>query len=191
MAIQNKSNHINFIQVQIRLIPIHVRLFITITTEAINQLPLEITFRDLGCPLNHFCFRFINFHFQKCRDPNPLLDPIGGSKLEPGLLRRFQSKHSFHFIKFFYFQKCCDPNPRLDPVGGSKLEPGLLRHFQLSFQNICLCYSILDFLITRKHFFSGNPINTYNFKGPLTFSFNKMHLQNDAFLLCPCNVKDT
>ena len=89
----------------------------------------------------------------------------------------------------FSFQKCRDPNPRLDPVGGSKLEPDLLRHFQLSFQNICLCYSILDFLITRKHFFSGNPIYTYNFKRPLTFTFNKMHLQNDVFLLCPCNVK--
>ena len=105
MAIQNKSNHINFIQVQIRLIPIHVSLFITITIEAINQLPLEITFRDLGCPLNPFCFRFINFHFQKCRDLNPLLDPIGGSKLEPGLLRCFQSKHSFHFINFFFIFK--------------------------------------------------------------------------------------
>ena len=89
----------------------------------------------------------------------------------------------------FSFQKCRDPNPQLDPVGGSKLEPGLLRHFQLSFQNICLCYSILDFLITRKHFFSGNPINTYNFKRPLTFTFNKMHLQNNAFLQYQCNVK--
>ena len=190
MAIQNKSNHINFIQVQIRLIPIHIRLFITITTEAINQLPLEITFRDLGCPLNPFCFRFINFHFQKCRDPNPLLDPIGGSRWSPVYSDVFNQNIYFVLLNFS-FQKCRDPNPRLDPVGGSKLEPGLLRHFQLSFQNICLCYSILDFLITRKHFFSGNPINTYNFKGPLTFSFNKMHLQNDAFLLCPCNVKDT
>ena len=91
----------------------------------------------------------------------------------------------------FSFQKGRDPNPRLDPVGGSKLEPGLLRQFQLSFQNICLCYSILDFLMSRNHFFSGNPINTYNFKRPLTFTFNKMHLQNDAFLQYQCNVKDT
>ena len=77
----------------------------------------------------------LNFHFQKCRDPNSLLDHVGGSKLEPGLLRNFQSKHLFGFIKFF-FQKCRDSNHRLDPVGGSKLEPGLLLHFQLSSQNI-------------------------------------------------------
>ena len=36
------------------------------------------------------------------RDLNPLLDPVGGSKLEPGLLRRFQSKHLFRLIKFFF-----------------------------------------------------------------------------------------
>ena len=117
-----------------------------------------------------------NFHFQKCRDPNLLLDPVGGSKLEPGLLRHFQSKHFCLVLLNFYFQKCRDPNPRLDPVNGSKLEPGLLRHFQLSSQNICLCYSIIDFLIMRKHFISGNPTNTYKFKRPITFTFNKMHL---------------
>ena len=98
----DRSNHINFIQVQIRLIPIHIRLFITITTEAINQLPFSITFHDLGCPFKTFCFVILNFHFQKCRDPNPRLDPVGGSKLEPGLLRRFQSKHLFCLIKFLF-----------------------------------------------------------------------------------------
>ena len=135
MAIQNQPNHINFIQVQISLIPIHIRLFITITTEAINQLPLEITFHDLGCPFKTFCFVILNVHFQKCRDPNPRLDPVGGSKLEPVYSDVFNQ--SIHFILLnFYFQKCRDPNPRLDPVGGSKLEPGLLRHFQLSFQNM-------------------------------------------------------
>ena len=102
MTIQNKSNHINFIQIQIRLIPKHIRLFITITTEAINQIPLANTFHDLGCPFKTFCFVILNFHFQKCRDPNPRLDLVGGSKLEPGLLRRFQSKHSFCLIKFLF-----------------------------------------------------------------------------------------
>ena len=103
MAIQNQPNHINFIQVQIRLIPIHIRLFITITAEAINQLPFfTITFHNLGCPFKTFCFVILNFHFQKCRDPNPLLDPVGGSKLEPGLLRRFQSTHLFCLIKFLF-----------------------------------------------------------------------------------------
>ena len=37
----------------------------------------------------------------------------------------------------------------------------------------------------------GNPINIYKFKRPITFTFNKMHLPNSAFIQCLCNVKDT
>ena len=144
-----------------------------------------------------FVIVLLNCHFQKCRDPNPLLDPVGGSKLEPGLLRRFQSKHLFVLLNF-YFQKCRDQNPRLDLVGGSKLEPGLLRHFQLFSQNICfvlLNFSFSKvsrpesstrperrirtgarftptFLIKRKHLFSGNPMTIYKFKTPITFTLN-------------------
>ena len=75
---------------------------IIITADANNQLPLEITFHDLGCPFKTFCFVILKFQFQKCRDPNPRLDPIGRSKLEPGLLRHFQSKHLFRFIKCLF-----------------------------------------------------------------------------------------
>ena len=101
-----------------------------------------------------FCLVLLNFYFQKCHDPNPRLDPVGGSKLEPGLLRHFQlsSQNIYLVLLNFHFQKCRDPNPRLDPKGGSEPELGLLRHFQLSSQNICFFYSILDFLFTRKHF---------------------------------------
>ena len=83
-------------------------------------------------------FCVIKFRFQKFRDPNPRLDPIGGSKTEPGLLRHFQlsSQNICLVLLKFHFQKCRDPNPRLDPIGGSKTEPGLLRRFQLSYQNI-------------------------------------------------------
>ena len=45
-----------------------------------------------------FCLVLLNFYFQNCRDPNPLLDPVGGSKLEPDLLRHFQTKH---FVLFY------------------------------------------------------------------------------------------
>ena len=81
--------------------------------------------------LIHLVIVLLNFHFQKCRDPNPRLDPVDESKPEPGLLRNFQLSSQnilFGSIKF-RFQKCRDPNPQLDPVGGSKPEPGLLRHF--------------------------------------------------------------
>ena len=72
--------------------------------------------------------------------PESLLDPVGGSKSEPGLLRRFQlsSQNICLVLLNFHFQKCRDSNPRLDPKGGSESEPVLLRHFQLSCQNICL-----------------------------------------------------
>ena len=85
-----------------------------------------------------FCLVLLNFYFQKCRDPNLRLDPVGGSKLEPGLLRHFQlsSQNICLVLLNFHFQKCRDPNPRLDPKGRSEPEPGLLRHFQLSSQNI-------------------------------------------------------
>ena len=144
-----------------------------------------------------FVIVLLNFHFQKCRDPNPLLDPVGGSKLEPVYSDIF-NQNIYFVILFFYFQKCRDPNLRLDPVCGSNLEPGLLRHFQLSSQNIC--FVLLNFLfskvsrsesstrperrvrtgarftptflIKRKHLFSGNPMTIYKFKTPITFTLN-------------------
>ena len=164
--------HINFIQVQIRLIPIHIRLFITITTEAINQLPFSITFHDLGCPFKTFCFVILNFHFQKCRDPNPRLDPVGGSKLEPGLLRRFQSKHLFCLIKFS-FSKVSRPESPTRPERrirtGARFTPTFSIIFPKHVVNVILFWT---FLIKRKHFFSGNPMTIYKFKTPITFTLN-------------------
>ena len=55
--------------------------------------------------LIHLVIVFLNFCFQKCHDPNPRLDPVGGCKSEPGLLRHFQlSSQSilFGFIKFSF-----------------------------------------------------------------------------------------
>ena len=163
--IETYQSHIKYIQGQIRLIHCLIHLVIVL----------------------------LNFRFQKCRDPNPRLNPIGRSKPEPGLLRRFQlsSQNICWILLNFHFQNCRDPNPRLDPVGGSKSEPGLLRHFQLSSQNIL--FVLLHFRLFKYaealHF--GNPINIYKFKIPITFTFNKMHLRNNAFIQCLCNVKDT
>ena len=63
--------------------------------------------------LIHLIIVLLNLCFQKCRDPNPRLDPIGGSKPEPGLLRRFQlsSQNICLVLLNFHFQKCRDPNP--------------------------------------------------------------------------------
>ena len=58
--------------------------------------------------LKIFCLVLLNFRFQKCRDLNPRLDPVGGSKLDPGLLRHFQLSSQnilfglFHFRLFNY-----------------------------------------------------------------------------------------
>ena len=132
--------------------------------EAINQLPLAISFHDLGCPFKTFCFVILNFHFQRCRDPNPLLDPVGGSKLEPGLLRRFQSKHLFCLIKFL-FSKVSRPE--------SPTRPRFTPTFSIIFpKHVFYVILFWTFLIKRKHFFSGNPMTIYKFKTPLTFTRN-------------------
>ena len=75
--IRTYQSHIKYIQGQIR--PIH--------------------------RLIHLGIILLNFRFQKCRDPNPQLDPVGGSKPEPGLLRHFQLSSQnilFGFIKFSF-----------------------------------------------------------------------------------------
>ena len=53
--------------------------------------------------LKTFCLVLLKFCFQKCRDPNPRLDPVGESKLEPGLLRHFQlSSQNILFVLFHF-----------------------------------------------------------------------------------------
>ena len=46
----------------------------------------------------------LNFLFQKCHNPNPRLDPKGGSEPEPGLLRRFQLCYQNIFFMLFLFR---------------------------------------------------------------------------------------
>ena len=75
--IETYQSHIKYIQGQIRLIHRLIHLVIVL----------------------------LNFRFQKCRDPNPRLDPVGGSKSEPDLLLHFQLSSQnilFGFIKFSF-----------------------------------------------------------------------------------------
>ena len=84
--IETYQSHTKYIQGQIRLIH---RLF-------------------------HLVIVLLNFCFQKCRDPNPRLDPIDGSKPEPGLLRRFQLSSQnilFGFIKFSFSKVSIPESP--------------------------------------------------------------------------------
>ena len=114
--------------------------------------------------LIHLVIVSLNFHFQKCCDPNPRLDPVGGSKPEPGLLRHFNYllKAFCLILLNFRFQNCRDSNPQLDPVSGSKPKPGLLRHFQLSSQNM---------LFVLFHF------RLFNYAESLHFRQSHKHLQ--------------
>ena len=58
--------------------------------------------------LIHLVIVLLNFHLQKCRDPNSRLGPVDGSKPEPGLLQHFQLSSQnilfglFHFRLFNY-----------------------------------------------------------------------------------------
>ena len=102
MAHRTISSHIRYIQGQIRRIPIHIRLLSLSRPKPLINSLLQLHFMIWDARLIFLVIFLLNFHFQKCRDPNPLLDPVGGSKLEPDLLRRFQSKHLFRFIKFLF-----------------------------------------------------------------------------------------
>ena len=114
----------------------------------------------------------LNFHFQKCRDPNPLLDPVGGSKLEPGLLRRFQSKHLFCLIKFS-FSKVSRPESPTRPERRIRTGARFTPTFSIIFpKHVVYVILFWTFLIKRKHFFSGNPMTIYKFKRPITFTNN-------------------
>ena len=115
--------------------------------------------------LIHLVIVLLNFRFQKCRDSNPQLDPVGGSKPEPGLLRHFQLSSQiilFGFIKFS-FSKLSRPESPTRP--GWRIQTGarFTPTFSIIFsKHFVWFYSILDFLTTRKHFILGKPINIYN-----------------------------
>ena len=155
MTIRNRSSHIKFVHGQIKLIPIHIRLLSLSRPKPLINTLFKSHFMIWDARLILLVIVLLNFHFQKCRDPNPLLDPVGGSKLEPGLLRRFQSKHLFRFVKFS-FSKVSRPESPTRPERrirtGARFTP--------------------TFLIKRKHLFSGNPMTIYKFKTPITFTLN-------------------
>ena len=74
--------------------------------------------------LIHLVIILLNFCFQKCRDPNPRLDPVGESKPEPGLLQHFQLYSQnilFSFIKFS-FSKVSRPESPTRP--GWRIQAG-------------------------------------------------------------------
>ena len=86
---------------------------------------------------------------------------------------------SYRFIKFS-FSKVSRPEsgPDSTQLADPNRSPVYSDIFNYLLKTFCLCYFILDFLITRKHFILGKPINIYKFKRLITFTFNKMHLQN-------------
>ena len=114
------QSHIKYIQGQIRLIHRLFHLIIilfkffvfkSIATRILDSTQLadqswSPVYSDIfNYLLKTFCLVLVNFCFQKCRDPNPRLDQVGESKLEPGLLRHFQLSSQnilFGFIKFSF-----------------------------------------------------------------------------------------
>ena len=109
--IETYQSHIKYIQGQIR--PIHRLIHLVI----------------------------ILFHFQKCRDPNPRLDPIGGSKPKPGLLRRFQLSSQnilFGFIKFS-FSKVSQPESPTRPSWQIQAEARFTPTFSIIFSKHFVC----------------------------------------------------
>ena len=125
-----------------------------------RMLVVDHVLRTSLFPLQHYVQRIqdsrlilfviilLNFHFQKCRDPNPLLDPVGGSKLEPGLLRHFQSKHFVWFYLIFIFKSVATRIPNLTRLANPSWSLVYSDIFNYLPKTFCLCYSISYFLIT-------------------------------------------
>ena len=93
---------------------IHIQWKIGTYQSHIKYIQSQI--RLIHC-LIHLVIVLLNIRFQKCRDPNSRLDPVGGSKTELGLLRRFQlswKNFFFGFIKFS-FSKVSQPESPTRP----------------------------------------------------------------------------
>ena len=82
MVSLNRSSHIKYIQGQIRLIPIHIRLISLSRPKPLIKSLFEITFHDPGCPFNSFSYRFIKFSFSKVSRPESPTQP--GWRIQAG-----------------------------------------------------------------------------------------------------------
>ena len=100
---------------------IHIQWQIGTYQSHITYIPDQIR---LIHRLIHLVIVLLNFCFQKCRDPNPRLDPVGESKPEPDLLQRFQLSSQnilFDSIKFS-FSKVLRPESPTRP--GWRIQAG-------------------------------------------------------------------
>ena len=135
---------------------------------------------------NSFSYRFIKFSFSKVSRPESPTRPGWRIQAGPRFTPTFSiiiSKNLFGFIKFSFSKLVATRIPDSTQLADPSRSPIYSDIFNCLLKTFCLCYSILDFLITRKHFILGNPLNIYKFKRPITFTFNKMHLQNNASLM--------
>ena len=120
--------------------------------------------------LIHLVIVLLNFRFQKCRDPNPRLDQVGGSKLEPGLLGHFQLSSQnilFGFIKFFVFKSVATRIPHSTRLADPSWSPVYSDIFN---------YLVKTFCLVLFHF------RLFNYAEALHFGQAHKHLQNNAFL---------
>ena len=130
------QSHIKYIQGQIRLILIHIRLISFSRPKPLIKSLYQLQFMIRGRPFNSFSYRFIQFSFSKVLRPESPTRPGWRIQVGARFTPTFSIKTFCLVLLNFCFQKCHNPNPLLDPVGESKPEPGLLRHFQLSSQNM-------------------------------------------------------
>ena len=110
-------------------------------TSTMENRNISKSYQIQTCPIRlihrliHLVIVLLNFHFQKCRDPNPQLDPVGGSKPEPGLLRHFQLSSQnilFGFIKFL-FSKVSRPESPTRPGWRFQAEERFIPTFSIIF----------------------------------------------------------
>ena len=119
----------------------------------------------IDTPFNSFSYRFIKFSFSKGSRPESPTRP--GWRIQAGA--RFTltfsiifSKHFVWFYEIFVFKSVATQIPDSTRLANPSQSPTYFDIFNYLLKTYCLCYSILDFLIMRKHFIMGKPINIYN-----------------------------
>ena len=135
-----------------------------------------------GIPFNSFSYLFIKFSFSKVSRPESLTRPDwriqAGARFTP-IFSIIFSKHFVWFFKIFVFISVATRIPDSTRLADPSRSPVYSDIFNYLIKTFCLYYSILDFLIRG---------STSFWASSLTFTFNKMHLQNNVLLQCLHNV---
>ena len=101
MASRNRSSHIKYIQGQIRLIPIHIRLISLSRPKPLIKSLCQLHFMIQGRPFNSFSYRFIKILFSKVLRPKSPTRPGWRIQVGAWFTPTFSNIFSKHVVWFY------------------------------------------------------------------------------------------